>query len=97
MSGDNSFLRVEVWTEQSNISLEKVKVGQFVIVIAMYDCDWYRGNEMKIALHDEDVQLDFLALMGPAQSISGPENSVVPMDNIIMENWWFDMFSRQNI
>ena len=61
-------------TEQSNISLEKLMAGQFVI--AMYDCDWYRGNEIEIALHDEDVHLDFLALKGPAQNISWPENSV---------------------
>ena len=46
-------------TEQSNIFLEKLKAGQFVI--AMHDCDWYRGNKIEIALDQEDVHLDFLA------------------------------------
>ena len=46
ISGDNSFSRVKVYkgvvpemTEESNISLEKLRAGQFVI--AMYDCDWF--------------------------------------------------------
>ena len=73
-------------TEQSNISLEKLRPSQFVI--AMYNCDWYLGNVMEIALDHEDVHLDFLTPKGPAQSFSWPkckDQCWVPIDNIIME------------
>ena len=58
-------------TEQSNISLEKLKLGPFDI--AMYDCDWYLGDVMEIALDHEDVYLDFLTPKCQAQSFSWPK------------------------
>ena len=74
--------------EPSNISLKKLKPGQFVIAMYTYDCDWYLGNVMEIALDHEDVYLDFLTLKGPAQSFSWlkrKDQCWVRIDNIIME------------